>query len=245
MLDLSGYRNVALQFSGGKDSLALVYLLRRHLHRVTVYWVDAGDGWPETREVIEYVRSHLAPRFVEVKTDARAWREAHGQPSDLVPATTHEMARSFGMDEGKVSNHFACCAANRVLPMHQRMLADKVDAVIRGTKLADTGVVPAEGKTEHYDVLLPLKTWTHEDVFRYLESVDAPVNRLYSHFKGTSAPECMTCTGWWSDSKSEYLRAHHPKQYVEHRIKLVGMAHTLRAHMSALESELGVNHGIR
>ena len=40
---LDRHERIALQFSGGKDSLALWGLMRPHLDRVVVYHVDTGD----------------------------------------------------------------------------------------------------------------------------------------------------------------------------------------------------------
>lgn len=244
MIDLSRYRNPALHFSGGKDSLACLYLLRDQLDRVTVYWVNAGDGCPETLALIEKVRASI-PRFVEVRTDVKQWREVNGLPSDLVPASAHSIGVAYGLAKQKLSCRFDCCYANLMLPMHERMLADDVDAVIRGTKVADTGKLPAEGATEFYDVLLPLRDWSHQDVFDYLASVKAPFNPIYSHFKSLSAPECFGCTAWWGDGKADYLRARHPAAYVETRIKLADISRMVRAHLQELDTELGVDHGIR
>ena len=68
MIDLFGYSNVALQFSGGKDSLACLYLLKDQLEKVVVYYLDTGDGCPETHDVIDKVKSWI-PRFITIKSD--------------------------------------------------------------------------------------------------------------------------------------------------------------------------------
>lgn len=237
-MDLARYRNPALQFSGGKDSLACLYLLRTQLERVTVYWLNAGDGCPETLAVIAQVRRWI-PRFVEIKSDVRAWRAQNGLPSDLVPANGHALGLAYGMGDTRICGRFECCFQNLMRPMHERMVADKVDAVIRGTKLSDTGQLPAEGKTEFYDILLPLRDWTHEEVFTYLDQMGAPVNPIYEHFKGLSAPECMGCTAWWGDGKAEYLRARHPQAYQEHCVKLAAIARAVTPHLRDFELEMG------
>ena len=43
----------ALQFSGGKDSLACIHLMRSHWDTLTVYHVDTGDLLPEVREIVD------------------------------------------------------------------------------------------------------------------------------------------------------------------------------------------------
>lgn len=236
--DLSGFARPALQFSGGKDSLACLYLLRDQLDRVTVYWMNPGDGCPETLEIIDSVRAWV-PHFVEVRGDVAAWREKFGMPSDLAPACGSVLGVAYGMSDVKVSSRFDCCYFNLMQPLHARMLADGVDAVVRGTKLADTGKLPHEGHTGDYALLLPLRDWSHAQVFEYLTSVDAPTNAVYEHLKGASAPECMGCTAWWDDGKAQYLRERHPQAYQTYRVNLQTIRETLKSHMADLEHEIG------
>jgi phosphoadenosine phosphosulfate reductase len=236
-IDLTGYRRPALQFSGGKDSLACLYLLKDQLDAITVYWLNTGDGCPETRAVIDAVRDWI-PHFVEITTDVRGWRETNGHPSDLVPAKAHAVGMAYGLCDFKLTTRMDCCWHNLMLPMHQRMVEDGVDLVIRGTKKADTGTVPAEGKTDFYDVLLPVVDWTHDQVFDYLDACAAPKNAIYEHFRGISAPECFGCTAWWDDGKAEYLRHLHPEFLPTYQNNLRRIAGALASHLSDLHREL-------
>lgn len=232
-------KSVALQFSGGKDSLACLYLLRPFLSDLTVYWCDTGDGCPETRAVVEALRERI-PRFVEVQSDVRQWRRTHGFPTDLVPADHHWLGQQYGMSAFPLTNRFDCCMANLMIPLHDRMVADGVDVVIRGTKLCDTGRVPAEGRVPGapYDVLLPVRDWSHAQVFAYLESVGAPRNAIYDHFKAISAPECMGCTAWWGDGKAQYFLAQHPEQVDQYRANLQALADAAHVQLAELYAEL-------
>ncbi len=234
---LSKFKRPALHFSGGKDSLACLYLLREHLDRVAVYWLDTGDGCPETLEVIEAVKAWV-PNFITVKSDVIAWRNKNGHPSDLVPAKAHPIGLMYGMNKFALVNRFDCCSANLMQPLHERMIADGVDLVIRGTKTCDTGRVPHDGAGEPYSVYLPIKDWSHARVFEYLDSVGAPVNRIYKHFKGISAPECMGCTAWWDDGKARYLADLHPELLAGYQANLSVIAGAISSHMADLYSEL-------
>ncbi len=237
MIDLSRFKHPALQFSGGKDSLACLYLLREQLHNVRVYWVNTGDGCSETLSVIDQVREWI-PHFTEIRTDVRKWRDTYGNPTDLVPASCTELGMAYGMGSQRLSGRFDCCYANLMYPLHEQMVEDRVDAVIRGTKLADTGRVPFEGASPFYEVILPLRDWSHEQVFDFLEREGAPVNTVYEHFKGISAPECMGCTAWWDDGKAEYFAAKHPERLEPYRIALTTVREALRQHLDHLDSEL-------
>jgi 3'-phosphoadenosine 5'-phosphosulfate sulfotransferase (PAPS reductase)/FAD synthetase len=231
-------RSVALNFSGGKDSLACLYLLRPFLNRyITVYWLNTGDGCPETLEVIRQVREWV-PRFVELRSNVQDWRDTNGIPSDLVPAKGHVIAGLYGMSDTRVSNRFDCCYHNIMAPMHARMLADGINMVLRGTKVADTGRVPALGWAGDYEVVLPLLDWSHADVFDYLNAAGAPTNAIYEHFKGISAPECLGCTAWWDDGKAAYLKACQPDELPRYRGQLQIIKAMLQSHLVDLEYEI-------
>ena len=236
-IDLSPYKAPALQFSGGKDSLACLYLLRDQLNTLAVYWLNAGETPPETLAVVDEVRKWI-PHFIEVRSDVKAWRDAHGQPTDLLPANSHFIGVLHGLGDVQLTNRFDCCYHNIMEPLHRRMVDDGVDAVIRGTKVCDGGKIPVEGVTPFYDVLLPIKHWTHQQVFDYLAEVGAPKNAIYDHFHKISAPECMGCTAWWGDGKSAYLRAKHPHLLDSHKNSLRSMRLALQSHLDELDAEI-------
>lgn len=237
-MDLSKYKKPALNFSGGKDSLACLYLIKDQLDKVTVYHTDTGDHCPETKEVIDSVKEWI-PNFVTIQTNVSQWRSVNGMPSDLVPASAHWIGVATGMNDFPLSNRMDCCFQNIMLPMHNRMIEDDVDAVIRGTKMADTGRIPTDNVDGPYEVLLPLRDWSHQDVFDYLEKVGAPKNKIYDYFGTISAPECFGCTAWWDDKKAKYFKALHPEQYKIYINNLSIIGNTINQHLTELNAELG------
>lgn len=234
----SGHDRIALQFSGGKDSLACAYLLRPNWDRLTFYHVDTGDLLPEVREIVSDMEA-MVPKFVRIETNSAAWMGAVGLPSDLVPTTSTPAGLAIGASVQRIVDRFDCCASNIMAPMHQRMVADGITLVIRGTKRADFARLPAgNGPTGMgYDLWLPLLDWSHDDVFAYLREVGAPVCRVYDH--GVQAPECATCPAWWSERRAAYLKAHHPELHAAYQAKLAIVAREIAPHWAAL----GVEHG--
>lgn len=237
MEPLTRHPRAALQFSGGKDSLALVYLLREHWERLTLYHVDTGDLLPEVREIVSAVEAQV-PHFIRLNTQVASWQERFGLPSDLVPTTSTPVGRAIGASAQSVVDRFTCCGMNLMQPMHQRMLADRVSLVIRGTKRADLARLPASsGDTSNgYELWLPLQDWTHEQVLAYLRDVGAPICRVYEH--KLNAPECATCPAWWNEGRAEYLGRYHPELFAAYRDKLRTVAHEVLPHYSALTNEL-------
>jgi phosphoadenosine phosphosulfate reductase len=231
------HERAAVGFSGGKDSLAVTYLLREFWPRITFYHVDAGDLLPEVREIVSMVEG-MVPSFVRINTDAEAWTASHGLPSDLVPTTSTPAGMAMGMSRQPLTDRMDCCYANLMLPMHERMLADKVTLAIRGTKRADLPRLPAySGDTSlGYELWLPLEGWRHDEVFEYLRAVAAPICRVYEH--QVNAPECARCTAWWSEGRAAYLSKYHPALFDDYRARLALVAAEVAPHWQLLTKEM-------
>ncbi len=226
------HANIALQFSGGKDSLAIAYLLQPYWNQLTFYHVDTGDLLPEVREIVADMAMRV-PRFARIETNSR-----ESLPSDLVPTTCTPMGLAFGASNRRIIDRFECCATNIMAPMHRRMLADAVTLVIRGTKRADMPKLPASGGDTGlgYTLWLPIIDWSHEAVFAYLREVGAPICRVYDH--KVQAPECATCPAWWNEGRAVYLRKHHPALYEAYQTRLRIVAAEVLPVFATLEAEM-------
>jgi phosphoadenosine phosphosulfate reductase len=229
--------NIALQFSGGKDSLAVAYLLRPYWDRITLYHVDAGDLLPEVREIVDSVEA-MVPRFVRIASDSKAWATVNGLPSDLVPCTGTLPGVLMG-GKTRISARYECCGHNLWIPMHARMVADGVTLAIRGTKTCDMAKLPAVSgdQTLGYELWLPLQDWSHADVFAYLREVGAPICRVYEN--NVNAPECATCSAWWSEGRAGYLAKYHPDLSAAYQAKLGMVAREVFPMVASLNAELG------
>lgn len=216
---LDGHAKIALSFSGGKDSLALVYLLRSELHRITLYHLDTGDLLPEQREIVDHVRA-FAPNFVHIQGDVAKWIKRNGLPTDLVPHGMHSVGQAMGEASVKLVHRYDCCYANLMLPLYERIVAGGNTLLVRGTKLVDMKKLPvddgpiADGLTAWY----PLREWSNAQVFGYLNAVGAPISRVYDHV--TNSPECARCSAWWGEGRAAYLKRYHPRLWREYKDRL-------------------------
>jgi 3'-phosphoadenosine 5'-phosphosulfate sulfotransferase (PAPS reductase)/FAD synthetase len=220
LLDLGAHERVGLSFSGGKDSLACVYLLRDAglLDRVTIYHNDTGDLLPEVREIVEHVKG-FAPRFVHLRQDVLGWIAENGLPSDLVPYTAHPFASVVG-DRAPIVSRYDCCYRHLMLPLWERIKADGITLLIRGTRHGDFPRLPvlSGDAADGVEFLYPIQEWAPEQVFAYLRSVGAPICRVYE--TGHQAPECARCTAWQSVGMGAYLRRYHPELFADYRARL-------------------------
>lgn len=221
-MDLSPFaqhERIALSFSGGKDSLAVYYLLREHKHRFTVYHCNTGDLLPEQSEVVAHVRAD-AVNFVEVKTDAIGWINQNGLPTDLLPHTAHWVGREMGEPGVPLVSRYDCCWSNLMEPTYRRVAEDGNTLLIRGTKAADMKRLPKLSGSTSDGITLwyPLQDWTNDQVFAYLREQGAPISRVYDHV--TNSPECARCTAWWGEKRGDYLRRYHPDLWRDYSSRL-------------------------
>jgi 3'-phosphoadenosine 5'-phosphosulfate sulfotransferase (PAPS reductase)/FAD synthetase len=202
------HQRIGFQFSGGRDSTAALYLLRPYWSRMTVYHLDTGDQFPETRAVVEAVERDMP--IVRIRGDVRTVREQFGMPSDLVPVDNIDVGRLVSGREVKLQSRYECCWRSLMVPMHQRMIDDGVTLIVRGQRDDEYASPPKRsGETgDGFEVLYPIQNWTGEQVSDYLKDNGLPIAPFYER-GARRAPECMGCTAWWDEGRAAYLREYH------------------------------------
>jgi phosphoadenosine phosphosulfate reductase len=233
MTPLDRHERIALSFSGGKDSLCVAHMLRPQWDRITFYHVDAGDLLPEVMAIVADMEK-MVPRFVRIESNSRAWIKANGLPADLVPHTGTPEGQWFGSLQ-KITSRYNCCASNLWLPLHNRLVEDKITLVIRGTKRVDMPSLP-DTQRGPYEVYMPILDWTNEEVFSYLHAIGAPVSKLYDYTE--NSPECATCSAWHAEKRAAYLRKFHPELFKEYASKLQRVAMEIQPIHAQLVAEL-------
>lgn len=205
MIDILTHRKVALELSGGKDSVAALYLLKEYLPIITVYWLNTGDNFPETLDVIAKCKE-MCPNFVEINVDVRQWIARCGTPSDVVPVTGRQLHQPLKNGEIVTVESMMCCAHNIMLPLHSRVIQDGNTCVIRGQKECDTNKAPIKSGdwSDGVQFIFPVEDWTDEQVLDYLQRVEAPIHPVYAY--SPYGADCMHCTGWWDKTSMEFLK---------------------------------------
>lgn len=210
------HERVALQLSGGKDSLALLHSMRHWLDRLCVYWLNPGDPFPETVALMDEIRAAV-PNFKEVAGRQREIIAADGWPFDVVAQQyTTDGNFVFGETPFKMQTRLSCCWRSLMLPMHQAMIADGVTCVIRGKRSEEADKSPSRTGTvaEGIETIYPLWDWSESDVLHYLAENEIDLPESYAH--ASHSLDCMSCTAWQGEGLSRFLQAKYPERYREY-----------------------------
>jgi 3'-phosphoadenosine 5'-phosphosulfate sulfotransferase (PAPS reductase)/FAD synthetase len=234
---LCRHDKIAVCYSGGKDSLACIYLLRDDLAKVVVYHLDTGDELPEMRDAVAAVEA-MVPHFVRVQTNVTDWIAAHGVPTDLVPHTAHSLGQAMGEGRTRLASRYDCCRANRAGPLYARIRADGNTMMISGIRQDDMRRMPShDGDVlDGMEVFYPLETWSTDDVLAYLARVGAPLPAFYPALE--HGVDCAGCSAWWSEKRGAWLRRTHPEIYQRYLARLRLIADEIREPLRLLTSEI-------
>jgi 3'-phosphoadenosine 5'-phosphosulfate sulfotransferase (PAPS reductase)/FAD synthetase len=236
---IARHRRVAFQFSGGKDSTAALFLLRPLWTRMTVYWLNTGDNFPETAAFVRSIAAAL-PHYVEVPGRVNETIDRFGPPADLIPEAASETAWAMNVGRGaRLQDRTLCCARSKMAPMHERMLADGITLVVRGQKAADdfrgplsSGTVDVATGLEFY---YPIERWSDSDVMQYLVQHNL-LPPLYDEGL-TRSGDCMRCSAWLGDRRASYLAERHPAAFQDYRQRIFTIARAVQGDVERVLSE--------
>lgn len=232
------HQRIALQLSGGRDSLACLYLMQPYWDRLTVYWCNPGDPFPETQNIMEIVRNEV-PHFVEIAGRQPEAIAQFGLPSDIVPASRTVLGVMVsGEPKQLIQDRYDCCARSMMVPTHERMVEDGITLIVRGQKNTDSLKSPLRSGAvvDGFEMLFPIEDWTAQHVTSYLRSNCLPMPRFYQMLE--SMPDCMTCSAWWEVGAAKYLKQYHPDAYAEVQRRLDSINAAVQQHIAAFNIEV-------
>jgi phosphoadenosine phosphosulfate reductase len=215
-----------LQFSGGKDSLACLYLFRDQWETLPVVWLNSGAAYPEMEEYMEMWKSRL-PNFIEIKANQPANIAEFGWPADVVPINNTTAGKSITENDGPlIQPYLSCCAANIWYPLHNAMMQMGVERIIRGTRLEDKRKSQFRNGdiVNGIQVVHPIENWTTEHVFDYLDEMNADFPPGYNLGEKTGR-DCWDCTAYLDENKVRIENLpEERKAEVKRRLGLIGDA---------------------
>lgn len=239
MLDVfARHEKVAFQFSGGKDSLAALWLLKPYWSRMTVYWLNTGDPVPELQEFVDKVAEEV-PHFKVIQGQQLATIERFGWPADVLPADASLFGRVATASSGSVfQTREHCCVNSLMKPMHDQMLRDGVTLIIRGQKACDPRKAPIEsGYVEDgIEYYFPIESWSNDDVRRFLTQQSVALPSFYGTL--SASPDCLTCTAYLDENRKQFLQTNHPEAWKTVHFRLTELKYALRDPLTHLMQHL-------
>jgi 3'-phosphoadenosine 5'-phosphosulfate sulfotransferase (PAPS reductase)/FAD synthetase len=195
----------ALAFSGGKDSLACLFLLRDELD--CAIYVDTGFAYPETRELVQFAAA-LVPMFT-VQSDRRTQNDRVGLPADVVPIDWTVPGQAMTSTKPVlVQSYLQCCYENIARPLLDKAHALGVTHLVYGQRASEShrGTAHHGQVVEGITRLHPIDDWTTQHVLDYL-ALHMPIPE---HFSLThSSLDCYDCTAFKQESQDRLLWTQH------------------------------------
>lgn len=191
-------RKEALLFSGGKDSLACLYLTRDRWDELDVVWLNTGAADEETLDYMARWKKRL-PHFVEMRSDQPRNLAENGWPADVVPVNSTVFGKMIAGDDGSplIQSYLNCCANNIWIPLHQGLVDRGYTRAIKGQRKADIRKSIATNGTvaNGIEYVMPIEGWSDADVWTYLRDVDADLAPGYARGEKTGR-DCWDCTAY-------------------------------------------------
>ena len=224
---LIAHQRFALQLSGGKDSLTVLYLLKPWWGKLIVLWSNLGDPYPETILQMHKIAEQVA-EFHEIK--GNAFNDASNAfPVDMLTVRSTAFGRALEPDGAQVTlqSRYDCCWKNFWSPMTKAVKDLGITLLFRGQRTQE--ILRAPIKTGSKDpsgatICLPIDDWSKEDVIHYLKQQDVELPKFYDYLEASE--DCMHCTAFANDQRGKlaYLRKFHPDVATEYerRMKLIG-----------------------
>lgn len=187
------YKNIAVSFSGGKDSLVALDLAVR-VGIQNVVFVDTTIEFEETKEYVNAISD-----FYGIKVDVVK-----------APKDFFNLAGKIGFP----SRRFRwCCEVFKFAPLMTYARKKDIDAYVTGLRSDESA---RRSRYELIDTnpvmpitqINPLLEWTENDVWQYIKKYKLPINKLYNHFGRIG---CWCCP-YRSESDWNFIKKTYPEK---------------------------------
>ncbi len=227
-----GEDKIAIAWTGGKDSIVLLHLLRETFKGrvpIPVVFVDTGKHFPEVYQF----RNEIAKKWEFKVTNAKntdvtsVARKGIVRLQDLSEEMRSELNQiGWEKDEFRIAlDREPCCHLLKTVATKQAIIENGLDALIVGIRWDEQ---ESRSDEKHFSPrtnpshtrVHPILHFTWKEVWDYTRLHNVPHNPLYD--KGFTSLGCYTCTSPNPDAKVERAGRAQDKEQTMRRLRNLG-----------------------
>lgn len=186
-----------LALSGGKDSMACLFLMREELD--CAVYIDTGYSYPDTDAVIDFAERIIPVHRVRVDRDAQ--HRAFGIPADVVPVEWTVAGQAVSCRKPYfIQPSLQCCFDNLARPLLDTAKSLHATHVVYGQRNDEPNKSTARDgdMIEGLVRVHPIESWSSKDVLDFLSKHMAiPAHFSLEH----SSLDCYDCPAFSKHSR--------------------------------------------
>jgi len=183
------FKRCFVSCSFGKDSIAVLHLIRKHRSDIPVVFNNTLVQHPETYAYLKEMKELWDLNLFET-LPVEGW-------------DFFEIADKYGLPDGKKKSD-RCCYHLKIKPTNQLVKENKWEVNFTGTTVLESRnrmfhiCERGQSYLAKGDRLIkahPIAYWTEDEVYRYIEENEIPLNPAYSKYK-IKRLGCVPCTSY-------------------------------------------------
>ncbi|PTD94818.1 hypothetical protein C9439_00645 [archaeon SCG-AAA382B04] len=221
------YDNITVGFTGGKDSLTTLELVKDVIDDFKVVFVDTGQHFDEVYSFIDEVMEDIdAERIDAINTNVLENVRKGGvvKKDDLNDLNQKELEKIDWEEFTLADDREPCCHLLKTVAFQQTLNDLDVDGHVNGIRWDEQDSRRNENyfsERETHTRVHPILHWSEDDVWSYIQRNGIQYNPMYD--RGYRSLGCKPCTNKVStDAESERTGRAQDKEKVMERLRALG-----------------------
>ena len=205
--------------SFGKDSSAVLHMIRPWLHKTLVAFIDCGGMYPDIVQWADIVGKTL-PHFIHYNAPGNIWDDIKhkGWMVDAEFTALGRYGKILHADplakDHKLRSWAECVAERFWVPAAKLATFYNADLMISGERSDDRPFADDwEIRNNGMNVIRPIFGWTDDDVWNYLDKHEISLPKTYQG-RQKDRMDCFPCFGHnMSADRIRYMKKEYPDLY--------------------------------